>query len=54
MGGELFADFVDDSVFVDYQKFVQKIHEQHPTGDYVVNFVTNLVFEKNGSCEKVF
>ena len=28
--------------------------QQHPTGDYVVNFVTNLVFEKNGSCEKSF
>ena len=54
MGGELFADFVDDNVFVDYHKFVQKIHEQHPTGEYVVNFVTNLVFEKTDRVKKFF
>ena len=32
MGGELFADFVDDSVFV-----IPKVRskKEHPTGDYV-------------------
>lgn len=45
MGGELFADFVTDEIFKEYIQFVRYIHDYHPTKQYEINFVTNLVFD---------
>lgn len=49
MGGEIFNDLIEESVFEDYYKFYQIIKDYAVSNDLTVriNFVTNLIFTKN-------